>query len=661
MAAYALNSLVMMNPNNLTKNSSPRTGRPVLPVPIHSPRSPVLGGNGGTYSPGIMSPGSPGKTFVYPTVTSPSSPRARSPCRPPELLGVNVGSRVRRLSGSDQDKEQVSEVRRAVQQQERDSELQNVEVNKKVGLFEAHISARAHSREVQRSPRISRRSSPSVSPTAQLGRLSLNAEETLLDNKEQTTGIPKELQNGKGFCCPEGGLQVSSGEENNGANPNREEGGPLESRSAGTKREPDSRNDRTSQQLSSLTASDNSSSWTETCLAKVGAERTETQGEPDGGGPEVGAIPAVIITDHGMEVSGDGTEPQVSPQPSRALRKLSSSSASSTGFSSSWEESEDDISSDPERSPAFLQTQQKAHKSWKKIKNMVHWSPFVMSFKKKYPWIQLAGHAGNFKAGANGRILKKHCACEQQCLDRLMKDVLKPYVPAYFGDVEKEGEKYNQMEDLLVDFDLPCVMDCKMGVRTYLEEELTKARKKPSLRADMYQKMIEVDPNAPTPEEHEQKAVTKPRYMQWRETISSTATLGFRIEGIKKEDGTVNRDFKKTKTREQVTEAFQDFVKGNQNILNSYLNRLKEIKDTLEVSPFFRTHEVIGSSLLFVHDKQEQAKIWMIDFGKTTPLPDGQELCHRATWVEGNREDGYLYGLDHLIDIVTDMLAPKPD
>jgi len=33
-------------------------------------------------------------------------------------------------------------------------------------------------------------------------------------------------------------------------------------------------------------------------------------------------------------------------------------------------------------------------------------------------------------------------------------------------------------------------MDCKIGVRTYLEEELAKAKEKPKLRKDMYEKMI---------------------------------------------------------------------------------------------------------------------------------------------------------------------------
>ena len=44
--------------------------------------------------------------------------------------------------------------------------------------------------------------------------------------------------------------------------------------------------------------------------------------------------------------------------------------------------------------------------------------------------------------------------------------------------------------------------------------------------------MLQVDPSAPTAEELQMGGVTKPRYMVWRETISSTASLGFRIEGI---------------------------------------------------------------------------------------------------------------------------------
>lgn len=140
-------------------------------------------------------------------------------------------------------------------------------------------------------------------------------------------------------------------------------------------------------------------------------------------------------------------------------------------------------------------------------------------------------------------------------------------------------------------------MDCKIGVRTYLEEELSKAKEKPKLRKDMYEKMIQIDKDAPNEEEHRAKGVTKPRYMVWRETISSTATLGFRIEvsravecqrkrkhshlkwiayaydfnhrlqGIKKGDGTSSKDFKTTKSRDQIKAAFKDFTYGFSNAI----------------------------------------------------------------------------------------------
>lgn len=66
--------------------------------------------------------------------------------------------------------------------------------------------------------------------------------------------------------------------------------------------------------------------------------------------------------------------------------------------------------------------------------------------------------------------------------------------------------------------------------------------------------------------------------------------------------------------------------------------------------------QIIGSSLLFVHDCNNKANIWMIDFGKTIPVPEDVQLSHNVQWVEGNREDGYLIGLTSLISLLGEAI-----
>lgn len=107
-----------------------------------------------------------------------------------------------------------------------------------------------------------------------------------------------------------------------------------------------------------------------------------------------------------------------------------------------------------------------------------------------------------------------------------MRDV----VPAYYGDIRCKDEAFIEMEDLLHKFGTHrSIMDVKMGTRTFLESEA--ANGKP--REDLYKKMVSIDPTAPTSEEHAAQAVTKLRYMQFRETLSSSSNLGFRIEGAR--------------------------------------------------------------------------------------------------------------------------------
>ncbi|XP_016305721.1 inositol-trisphosphate 3-kinase B-like [Sinocyclocheilus anshuiensis] len=354
--------------------------------------------------------------------------------------------------------------------------------------------------------------------------------------------------------------------------------------------------------------------------------------------------------EHYMEgsVEKDGEEELV-PHPVLSRVLFHSSASSSSSFNNSSAES-DEVFSENEDTDTRRQTMKKC-RSWRTFLTMMQWSKRTQS-----SWIQLAGHQGNVRLSEGGEVLKRFCEVEAVCLQVLMSDALCQFVPHYFGHISQDGERYIRLEDLLSGLKNPVIMDCKMGVRTYQEEEISKARSNATVRADMYQKMVKVDPAAPTAEEHAQRRVTKLRYLQWRDDSSSTSSLGFRIEGIVMRNGKVLRDFYKTRTEAQVTETLLTFTRRQVHILEAYESRLQALNKALKESNFFNRHEIIGSSLLFVHDCSGKANIWMIDFGKTIPIPEDVQLRHDVPWVEGNREDGYLIGLTSLITLMGEAI-----
>uniref|UniRef100_T1JEJ5 Kinase n=1 Tax=Strigamia maritima TaxID=126957 RepID=T1JEJ5_STRMM len=277
----------------------------------------------------------------------------------------------------------------------------------------------------------------------------------------------------------------------------------------------------------------------------------------------------------------------------------------------------------------------------------------ILLKNRKNNWVQLSGHEGAFALAGPGTIWKKRTSdsdTEVKAYERLMQEELADFVPCFYKEVEWRGDYYIEMEDLLHSFKEPSVMDIKMGTRTFAESEVTNTK----ARADLYQKMVKIDPTAPTTEENEAKAVTKLHYMTFREQQSSSSTLGFRIEALKLENSAPVKDLKLVRSLDEVLCTMGLFLSGREDCRLQLLHRLRYMRDKLEQSQFFMQHEIVGSSILIVMDKT-RAGAWMIDFVKTTPIDENCTLNHRSPWDRGNHEEGYLFGLDNLIKVLEDV------
>ncbi|GAX73524.1 hypothetical protein CEUSTIGMA_g976.t1 [Chlamydomonas eustigma] len=283
----------------------------------------------------------------------------------------------------------------------------------------------------------------------------------------------------------------------------------------------------------------------------------------------------------------------------------------------------------------------------------------------------------------DGCVLKILSNSEYNTIKYLQDTSLREFCPELHGVTQIDGMDYMVVQNLLHGMKEPKVMDIKMGTRTFELSEVDK----PEKRKDLLEKMIALDPTAPSDEER-LEGVTKLRYMQYREQCSTTASLGFRMEGITssschtddssrslcKEAARLIRD------RDGALAAISGYFEGDWGLINFFRLKLIELQSRLHESEWFAGHELIGTSLLFVYDQSPDhqqscaigtsgleevslrmetrpivGSVWMIDFVHTHPARE-QPLTHEVQWKEGSQEDGYLIGLTSLISLLQDLL-----
>ena len=265
-----------------------------------------------------------------------------------------------------------------------------------------------------------------------------------------------------------------------------------------------------------------------------------------------------------------------------------------------------------------------------------------------------AGHAGNLVQDGFffKREVKNRFENEREFLQRLREgDAITPFAPEFLGVESLEGARYLKMRHFLLAFDEAslCQMHIKMGVRCFAEGELQS--KKP--RKDLYERLRKMDASVLTADEVAQGSITKARWMQLRDGMSSTKALGFRVDGVVTPESRRSAfgDLATVRAEADVVQALRSFVRVGAglecSVCQQVLSRLDALEAALLQSTLFWQSELIGSSLLFAADGTGRVGVWMLDFGLTTPSPVGA-LRHDEPWALGNHEDGYLLGVRNL-------------
>ncbi|KAI1690943.1 inositol polyphosphate kinase domain-containing protein [Ditylenchus destructor] len=272
----------------------------------------------------------------------------------------------------------------------------------------------------------------------------------------------------------------------------------------------------------------------------------------------------------------------------------------------------------------------------------------------------------------DGSLGKAMSEIEAKAIKAIQKDrELDGLTPAFYGEVNLDdpsqpGKKitYMAMQDLLKDFNKEEVhiLDIKFAWRTFLE----------SIGTGDYKTRQEVLKNVGLPSNADLSKIFQvagmaekakdDKFSKWdrhnlRDHLTSSRTLGFRICGTKApgHPAMTKKDYVLLKNEEEVYRKLDTFLHhciGQESVKDKLIERLEYMLPKIQRSSFFKTHEVIGSSILILFDNTNVGA-WLIDFGKTVEL-EGVKIDHEKPWVPGNHEDGYIAGFKNLIKLLKD-------
>ena len=240
-----------------------------------------------------------------------------------------------------------------------------------------------------------------------------------------------------------------------------------------------------------------------------------------------------------------------------------------------------------------------------------------------------------------------------------------------------------RMQDLASNMTRPCAMRFVMGSRTVVAADLGAAPSAQATHPALCERMHEIDTAAAsaflTAEEAAARKVTRARYLAFLDALSSTSTLGFRIDAAKTVvDGEIDdmpppgthNSLATVRTAADVGAALSAFLQEDPDLAHGLLKKLHAITAALERSTLFAKTVFLRAALLLTYDDEHKAdrlELKMINFSFCYQLPEGIPPSHDVVeWdgKESSHADGFLFGVRSLTTIVkmvhTTLSVRKP-